>query len=83
MKKLTLLFLILAVLMISGCNENKKDGYPPEAENDKIYTTIGGKKNAYQHLRSRLILTVMKRTMMTVIWKKNGSIRKKRMFKLQ
>ncbi len=48
MKKLTLLFLILAVLMISGCNENKKDGYPPEAENDKIYTTIGGKKNAYQ-----------------------------------
>ena len=44
MKKITLILLIITLLMITGCKDDKqKNLYLPEAKNDKIYTTIGGK----------------------------------------
>ena len=42
MKKITLILLMITLLMLTGCKDNKKNLYLPEAENDKIYTTIGG-----------------------------------------
>ena len=42
MKKLSLILVVLALLTITGCKDNKKDLYLPQAKNDKIYTTIGG-----------------------------------------
>ena len=42
MKKITLILLMLTLLMITGCKDNEKNLYLPEAKNDKIYTTIGG-----------------------------------------
>ena len=44
MKKLTLILLMITLLMITGCKDNKKNLYLPEATNDKIYTTIGGEE---------------------------------------
>ena len=48
MKKITLIFLMITMLMIIGCKDNKKDLYLPEAKNDKIYTTIGGEDETHQ-----------------------------------
>ncbi|MBE5938726.1 MAG: hypothetical protein E7265_11980 [Lachnospiraceae bacterium] len=42
MKKLSLILVILALLTVTGCKDNKKNLYLPEAKNDNIYTTIGG-----------------------------------------
>ena len=43
MKKITLILLMITLLMITGCKDDKqKNLYLPEAKNDKIYTTIGG-----------------------------------------
>ena len=43
MKKITLILLMITLLMITGCKDNKqKNLYLPEAKNDKVYTTIGG-----------------------------------------
>ena len=42
MKKTALILLIITMTVFTGCKENKKNIYLPEAENDKIYTTIGG-----------------------------------------
>lgn len=44
MKKLTLILLMITLLMITGCKDNKKNLYLPEATDDKIYTTIGGEE---------------------------------------
>ena len=48
MKKITLILLMITMLMITGCKDNKKDLYLPEAKNDKIYTTIGGEDETHQ-----------------------------------
>ncbi len=43
MKKITLILLIITLLMMAGCKDNKQNSlYLPEAENDKIFTTVGG-----------------------------------------
>ena len=43
MKKITLILIMITLLMITGCKDNKqKNLYLPEAKNDKVYTTIGG-----------------------------------------
>ena len=48
MKKLALFLLITVLLMISGCNDNnQKNIYLPEAENDKMYVTVGGEKDLH------------------------------------
>lgn len=41
MKKTTLFLLVTSLLIASGCHKKQ---YLPEAENDKIYTTVGGKE---------------------------------------
>ena len=41
MKKVTLILLMITLLMLTGC-KGQKNLYLPEANNDKIYTTIGG-----------------------------------------
>ena len=48
MKKITLILLMITLLMITGCKDNKKNLYLPEAKNDKIYTTIGGENETHQ-----------------------------------
>ena len=48
MKKITLILLMITLLMITGCKDNKKNLYLPEAKNDKIYTTIGGEDETHQ-----------------------------------
>ena len=48
MKKITLILLMITLLMITGCKDNKKNLYLPEAKNDKIYTTIGGGNDTHQ-----------------------------------
>lgn len=43
MKKITLILLMMALIMVAGCEDNnQKNIYLPEAKNDKSYTTIGG-----------------------------------------
>ena len=43
MKKITLILLMIILLMITGCKDDKqKNRYLPEAKSDKTYTTIGG-----------------------------------------
>ena len=42
MRKLTLILVVIALLTIVGCKDNKKNLYLPETKNDKLYTTIGG-----------------------------------------
>ncbi len=48
MKKLTVITLMLALLILGGCEENKKDLYLPETQNDKIYATLGGQDGIHQ-----------------------------------
>ena len=48
MKKLTIILLIVALLTIAGCKDNKKNLYLPEAKNDKIYTTLGGESESHK-----------------------------------
>ena len=49
MKKITLILLMITLLMITGCKDNnQKNLYLPDAKNDKVYTTIGGKNENYQ-----------------------------------
>ena len=43
MKKLTLILLVTALLVITGCEDHRmKKPYLPEAKNDKTYAVIGG-----------------------------------------
>ena len=43
MKKITLILLMITLLMVAGCkDDNQRNIHLPEAENDKIYTTVGG-----------------------------------------
>ncbi len=45
MKKLTLILLVITLLAVSGCRDNRQRNiYRPEAKNDNIYTTIGDTK---------------------------------------
>ena len=49
MKKITLILIMITLLMITGCKDNKqKNLYLPEAKNDKVYTTIGGGDETHQ-----------------------------------
>ena len=49
MKKITLILLMITLLMITGCKDDKqKNIYLPEAKNDKIYTTIGGGNESHK-----------------------------------
>ena len=49
MKKITLILVIIALLTIAGCKDDKqKNLYLPEAKNDKIYTTIGGESESHK-----------------------------------
>ena len=49
MKKITLILLMITLLMITGCKDDKqKNLYLPEAKNDKVYTTIGGEDETHQ-----------------------------------
>ena len=48
MKKVALVLLVITVLSITGCKDNKKNLYLPEAKNDKIYTTISGEDKKHQ-----------------------------------
>lgn len=42
MKKITIIFMMITLLMIAGCKDGeKRNQYLPEAKNDKIYTTVG------------------------------------------
>lgn len=43
MKKIALILFVMAILSLGGCGDNK-NLYLPEAENDKIYATVGGEK---------------------------------------
>lgn len=51
MKKIALILLMITLLTITGCKDNKKNLYLPEAKNDKVYTLeiipniIGMRKN--------------------------------------
>ena len=48
-RKITLIMLIVIILMITGCKDEKQNNlYLPEAKNDKIYTTIGGKDDKHK-----------------------------------
>lgn len=42
MKKTVFLFLLLAVFLLSSCDNEKKKLYLPEAKNDKVFTVVGG-----------------------------------------
>ncbi len=48
MKKIALILLMITLLTITGCKDNKKNLYLPEAKNDKVYTTIGGEDETHQ-----------------------------------
>ena len=49
MKKFIFILLMITLLMITGCKENRpKNLYLPEAKNDKVFTTIGDKNETYQ-----------------------------------
>ena len=48
MKKFTLIIFIIVLLTITGCKDNKKNLFLPEAKNDKIYTTIGSEDETHQ-----------------------------------
>jgi len=42
MNKITLFFLVITLMIITGCKgNNQKNMYLPEAKSDKVYTTIG------------------------------------------
>ncbi len=44
MKKVTLILLAMAVLTLAGCKDNQKTLYLPSADNDAIFTIIGGER---------------------------------------
>ena len=47
--KITLIMLLVIMLMITGCKDEKQNNlYLPEANNDKIYTTIEGKADKHK-----------------------------------
>lgn len=48
MKKISLMLIVAVVFMFSGCKDEKRNLYLPEAKNDKIYTTVGGENEKYQ-----------------------------------
>ena len=48
MKKFTLIIFIIVLLTITGCKDNKKNLFLPEAKNDKIYATIGSEDETHQ-----------------------------------
>ena len=49
MKKITLILLMITLLMITGCKDNKqKNLYLPEAKNDKVFTTVGGERKPHK-----------------------------------
>ncbi len=58
MKKLLLILLVTTLLMVTGCNNRKKDLYLPEVKNDKMYTTIGGENKNEQKKSENINLTV-------------------------
>ncbi len=58
MRKIIFIFLILNLLTITGCKDNQKNLYLPEATNDKFYTTIGGNKENNLHKGNGYTLSV-------------------------
>ena len=49
MKKITLILLMITLLMITGCKDDKqKNLYLPEAKNDKVFTTVGGENEPHK-----------------------------------
>ncbi len=42
MKKIALIMLILTLVLITGCQNYKRNSYYPNAKNDKVYTTVSG-----------------------------------------
>ena len=48
MKKVFLIFFMLTLLTVTGCKNNQKSLYLPEATNDNIFTTVGGGDEVYQ-----------------------------------
>ena len=57
MKKITLILLMITLVMITRCKDNKtKNIYLPEAKNDKIYTTVGGKNENDEKSKSEFCL---------------------------
>ena len=49
MKKITLILLMITLLMITGCKDDKqKNLYLPEANNDKVFTTVGGESKPHK-----------------------------------
>ncbi len=48
MKKITLVLLLITLLVIAGCKAGNQSLYLPEAEDDRLFTTIGGDEKAYQ-----------------------------------
>ena len=49
MKKITLILVMITLLTITGCKDDKqKNLYLPETKNDKIYTTIGGGNESHK-----------------------------------
>ena len=61
MKKITLILLMITLVMITGCKDNKtKNIYLPEAKNDKIYTTVGGKNLLFMKHQEELRLEIIR-----------------------
>lgn len=58
MKKTTLILVMIALLTITGCNDDKKDLYLPDAKNDEIYTTVGGENENTQVPSEKVNLTI-------------------------
>ena len=48
MKKISLILLIISLVILSGCKENQKYIFLPEAKNDKVYTTLAGGNPVHQ-----------------------------------
>ncbi len=57
MKRLTLILIMIILLIIPGCKDNKKNIYFPEAKNDRIYTAIGGNNGVHQGDGYTLVFT--------------------------
>ncbi len=45
MRKIAIIMLMIALTMVTGCNDNRKDLYLPKAKNDKIYSSVGSDKH--------------------------------------
>lgn len=57
-KKTLLIAIFICLFAITGCNDGRKDLYLPEAKNDKIHTTVGGKNENEQKQSEQVNLTV-------------------------